>query len=124
MSLRRRLVVGMLVLLIAAIVVADLVTSSYVRSFLVGRLDEQMDVAQIQAYTYIYETNQRAQRAHELLATSDPQAWLTQLNTPGNPSCTGSGPRPALGRSGAGTGTTASGTPHLNGSLLAARDDP
>ncbi len=53
MSLRRRLVVGMLVLLVAGLITTDVVTSSSLRSFLLGRLDEQIDASQNQAYTYI-----------------------------------------------------------------------
>ncbi|GEM_PF-140944 len=143
MSLKRRLVAAMLLLFIAAIVVANLVTSSFLRSFLVGRLDEQIDVAQTQAYTYIYTVNQRDVLAHDALATSDPKAWLTQLTTSGDPSCISSsrvGLRPtSAGSTGTGattptSGGTASGgaasgadstsVPRLNAVSLAARLNP
>jgi len=58
-SLRRRLVVGMLVLLVVGLITTDVVTSSSLRSFLLGRLDEQIDVTQSQAYTYITQVYQR-----------------------------------------------------------------
>src|ERR1700691_2048771 len=79
MSLRRRLVVGTLALLVAGIVTTDLVTSSSLRSFLYGRLDEQIDVAQDTAYSYIESTYDRALAAGVPVATSDEQAWLAEL---------------------------------------------
>jgi two-component system OmpR family sensor kinase len=82
MSLRRRLVVGTLALLVVGIVTTDLVTSSSLRSFLYGRLDEQIDVAQDTAYSYIESTYERALAAGVPLATSDEQAWLAELAGP------------------------------------------
>jgi two-component system OmpR family sensor kinase len=79
MSLRRRLVAGMLALLVAGIVTTDLVTSSSLRSFLYGRLDEQIDVAQATAYNYIETTYARALAADVPVATSNEQAWLAEL---------------------------------------------
>ncbi|MGD0320756.1 MAG: HAMP domain-containing sensor histidine kinase [Acidimicrobiales bacterium] len=95
MSIRRRLVAAMLLLLVAAIITADVVTSSSLRSFLIGRLDEQIDVAQSQGYTYIYETNHRDVIEHEALATDHPQAWLAQLASSKDPSCTSPGAAPS-----------------------------
>jgi two-component system OmpR family sensor kinase len=43
----------MAVVLLVALFVADLVTYSSLRSFLYGRLDDQLDGAQVQAYTYL-----------------------------------------------------------------------
>jgi two-component system, OmpR family, sensor kinase len=86
-SLKRRLVAGTLVLLVAGIVTTDLVTSSSLRSFLYGRLDEQIDAAQDTAYTYINDTYQRALAADVKVATSNQEAWLAELT----------GPRPATG---------------------------
>src|SRR5580658_1091071 len=82
MSLRRRLVAGTLALLVAGIVTTDLVTSSSLRSFLYGRLDEQIDVAQDAAYGYIEATYERALAADVPTATSDEQAWLAQWIRP------------------------------------------
>jgi two-component system OmpR family sensor kinase len=46
----------MAVLLVVGLAVADLVTYTSLRSFLYGRLDEQLDIAQRQAYDYlVYE---------------------------------------------------------------------
>jgi len=130
MSLKRRLVAAMLLLLIAGIVTADVVTSSSLRSFLIGRLDEQIDVAQQYAYYYIYDTNQNDVAAHDTLATSNPQAWLAQLASARNPSCLSPG-RAGLRTPAAGSGSAAStgGTggslvPRLNGSRLAAGLSP
>ncbi|MHB8595070.1 MAG: hypothetical protein ACYDB3_12210, partial [Acidimicrobiales bacterium] len=71
----------MLVLLVAAIATTDVVTSSSLRSFLYGRLDEQVDVAQSQAYLYLETNYHRSVQAGDLAAT-DPQAWLSQLAAP------------------------------------------
>ncbi len=43
----------MVVLLVAGLAVADVVTYTSVRSYLIGRVDEQLDVAQHQAYRYL-----------------------------------------------------------------------
>ncbi len=82
MSLRRRLVAGTLALLVAGVVTTDLVTSSSLRSFLYGRLDEQIDAAQDTAYSYIEGTYARALAADVPTATSNEQAWLAELAQP------------------------------------------
>lgn len=53
MKLRRRLIVTMAVLLVIGILVADVVTFTSLRSFLYGRLDEQLDSSQSVAYRYL-----------------------------------------------------------------------
>jgi two-component system OmpR family sensor kinase len=82
MSLRRRLVVGMLVLLVLAVGVTDVVTQSYLRSYLYGRLDEQNDVAQSQAYGYIDGAYARAVQAGDRALLEDPAPFLDQLALP------------------------------------------
>jgi two-component system OmpR family sensor kinase len=82
MSLRRRLVAGMLLLLVVAVVVTDVVTLSSLRSYLYGRLDEQNDVAQSQAYTYIETLYQRTLSAGDRAVASAPGPWLAQLSLP------------------------------------------
>ncbi len=82
MTLRRRLVSGMALLLIAGIVASDVVTSSSLRSFLYGRLDEQISVAQDQAYVYVVGTYLRDVAAGSRLARTDPTAWLARLASP------------------------------------------
>ncbi len=91
-SLRGRLVVGMLVLLIAAVVTTDVVTYSSLRSFLFGRLDEQIVVTQGKAFTYIREAYQRDLRRGVVRASADQQqAWLAQLDgSPDFATCIGS----------------------------------
>jgi two-component system OmpR family sensor kinase len=116
-----------LLLLVAAIITADVVTSSSLRSFLIGRLDEQIDVAQNQAFTYIYDMNRRDVREHEALATDHPQAWLAQLATAKDPSCgvsSGASSSSASGRGSVAASSTASEgsatrTARLNGFTLA-----
>ena len=81
MSLRRRLVVGMLVLLVAGLVTIDVLTSSSLRSFLLGRLDEQIDVSQDQAYAYISQVYQRDLKAGDRTPLTNPRAWLAELGS-------------------------------------------
>ncbi|HMK63506.1 MAG TPA: HAMP domain-containing sensor histidine kinase, partial [Acidimicrobiales bacterium] len=82
MSLRRRLVAGMLLLLAVAVIVTDLVTQSYLRSYLYGRLDEQDDVAESQAYGYLQSAYLRAVDGGDHTVVQDPQSWLAQLALP------------------------------------------
>ena len=96
MSLRRRLVVGMLVLLVLGLLTIDVVTSSSLRSFLLGRLDEQIDASQNQAYTYISQVYQRDVQSGNRTPVTDPGRWLAELGAkapPGGGRFT-SGPRP------------------------------
>ncbi|MGH9007437.1 MAG: sensor histidine kinase [Acidimicrobiales bacterium] len=53
MSLRRRLTVSMAVVLVVALAVANVITYSSLRSYLYGRVDEQLDGAQVQAFHYL-----------------------------------------------------------------------
>jgi two-component system, OmpR family, sensor kinase len=86
-SLRRRLVVGMLALVVVGLVTTDVVTFSSLRSFLLGRLDEQVDGSQNQAYSYIYQVYARDLRAGDGAPVSTPQTWLAELKvTPPTPS--------------------------------------
>ncbi|HYA68718.1 MAG TPA: HAMP domain-containing sensor histidine kinase [Acidimicrobiales bacterium] len=114
MSIRRRLVVGILILFVAAIVVTDVVTSASLHSFLVGRLDEQLDVAQSQAYDYIGDTYDRDLKAHDPTAEHLPAVWLAGLAV--TPSISSDGaviPAPASGPG-----------PRLNSTFLANRLSP
>ncbi len=83
----------MLVVLVAAIITTDVFTSSSVRSFLYGRLDEQVDAAQNQAYVYIATNYQRDLAANDTVARVDPSAWLMQLaaSSPASPGSATSG---------------------------------
>ncbi|MGD0379942.1 MAG: HAMP domain-containing sensor histidine kinase [Acidimicrobiales bacterium] len=109
MSLRRRLVVGMLLLLVAGLITIDVVTSSSLRSFLLGRLDEQIDASQNQGYTYITQVYHRDVKAGDRAPAADPGKWLAELGTK----------PPASGRF---PGTTAPGAaPRLNSTVFAAR---
>jgi len=88
----------MLLLLVAGLVTTDVLTSSSLRSFLLGRLDEQIDVSQNQAYAYITSVYQRDVKAGDRTAVTDPGAWLAGLGS--KPPAAGSltGPRPAAPR--------------------------
>ena len=108
MSLKRRLIAGTLVLLVAGIVTTDLVTSSSLRSFLYGRLDEQIDVAQDTAYSYIDSTYQRALAAGVPSATTNQERWLAELSQQPTP-VSGAPSTPA------GLSTTPGTVPHGHG---------
>ncbi|HEY5026631.1 MAG TPA: HAMP domain-containing sensor histidine kinase [Acidimicrobiales bacterium] len=105
MSLRRRLVVGMLLLLVAGFITIDLVSSSSLRSFLIGRLDEQIDASQSQTYTYFSQVYHRDLKAGDRTPVTHPGKWLAELSTKAPVKFTGG---PAL-------------DPRLNDSVLADR---
>jgi len=107
-------VVGVLALLVAALVATDVITSSALRSFLVGRLDEQLDVAQAQAYRYIVTTYARDQSA-DPSQVRDPATWLATLAT--------SPPVSTDPETGLATTPTGKG-PRLNAAILGARLSP
>lgn len=93
MSLRRRLLIGILVLLVSAIAVTDVVTYSSLRSFLLGRLDEQTDVAQSQVFVAVWTSYRRALARKSTLAEAHPTQWLAVMGvasgaTPGGSRCT------------------------------------
>jgi hypothetical protein len=74
-------VVGMLLLLVAGLITTDVVTSSSLRSFLLGRLDEQIDSSQSQAYQYISQVYQRDLKAGDRTPVTHPGTWLAELST-------------------------------------------
>src|SRR5580698_7161316 len=108
MSLRRRLVLGMLLLLVAGLIATDVVTEVSTRSFLFGRLDEQIDASQDQAYRYIDQVYKRDLAAGDRTPVTDPGKWLAGLadRTPVTGHFVGRGTTPV---------------PRLNGASLASR---
>jgi two-component system OmpR family sensor kinase len=80
-SLRHRLVVMMLALMAVAIVAVDVVTSSEVHSFLIGRLDDQIAGAQDVLVGYIDHVHEDDVRNGDQLASDDPVAWLDRMET-------------------------------------------
>ena len=107
-SLRRRLVVGMLVLLVVGLITTDVVTSSSLRSFLLGRLDEQIDQSQSQAYRYLGQVYARDLHAGDRAPKTDPEAWLGELASPSTGASAFVRPRPGT-------------APRLESAVLAAR---
>src|SRR3984957_8474524 len=95
----------MLLLLVAGLISIDFVTSSSLRSFLLGRLDEQIDSSQNQAYQYISQVYQRDLKAGDRTPVTHPGTWLAGLSTKTPVKFTGGPAR----------------VPRLNGSVLAAR---
>ncbi|MDA8398496.1 MAG: HAMP domain-containing sensor histidine kinase [Actinomycetota bacterium] len=53
MSLRKRLIAGMVLLVLVGLVVADVLTYNSLRSFLYGKVDDQLLVARSRAYAYV-----------------------------------------------------------------------
>ncbi len=53
-------------------ITTDVVTSSSLRSFLIGRLDEQIDASQTQAYTYISQVYMRDLKAGDRTPVTHP----------------------------------------------------
>jgi two-component system OmpR family sensor kinase len=92
-SLRRRLLIGILALLVVAIGVTDVVTYSSLRSFLLGQLDEETDVAQHQVFVALRADYERALLAGSPSARSDPTRWLARLLAQhgGAPTCPSAG---------------------------------
>src|SRR5580700_6078068 len=95
----------MLLLLVAALITTDVVTSSSLRSFLIGRLDEQIDASQTQAYNYISQVYARDLKAGDRTPVTHPGRWLAELSTKAPPKFNASPPP----------------NPRLNGSVLADR---
>ena len=105
MKLQRRLSLTMALLLVLGLLIADVATYTSLRSFLVGRLDEQLSVAQRQAYddlVYLAARGRVVTAAH-LESHVSPDAYVLLLakdgrtlidlpsGSPSNPD-----PRPAL----------------------------
>jgi two-component system, OmpR family, sensor kinase len=84
--LRRRLTLTMAALLILALSVADVVTYTTVRSFLLGRLDAQLDVAQHQAFNYLYAQARAGRPPSEsaLDARVSPDVYLLLVSPDGS----------------------------------------
>lgn len=108
MSLRRRLLAGILVLLVVAIGVADAVTYSALRGFLLGRLDEVTDAAQAQIVLAVEESYHRAMRTgtpqHQARVEAHPTAWLAGLalaEAPSSHQCATAMPDRPVGAEGA-----------------------
>jgi two-component system OmpR family sensor kinase len=130
-SLRRRLVAGILLLLLVAVVVTDVVTYSSLRSSLMGRLDEQIDVAQDQALTYIDGVYARDRQSGDTGARHDPGAWLAQLGVVRGEPGGAAGAFPGASgpdRSGTDAGSSSAPrrrhTPRLSGTFLGDRVSP
>jgi two-component system OmpR family sensor kinase len=78
-SLRSRLLIGILALLVVAIGVTDAVTYTSLRSFLLGQIDEQTDVAQHQLLVAVWGAYARSLDAGSTLAARNPTQWLVAM---------------------------------------------
>jgi len=85
MSLRRRLTLSMAVVLVVALAVANVVTYSSLRSFLYGRIDDQIDGSQLHAYNYLRTVAEhgRAPRAFSLDQRVSPDTYVLVLSHSG-----------------------------------------
>lgn len=124
MTLRRRLVAAIALLVVAGIVTIDVVSASSLRSYLYGRLDEQLTVAQDQAYSYLVGTYLRDLEGGSELARTNPAAWLATIAgspvaSPGSPVAASAGVPLRIGGPGIGRAV-----PPLEGAVLSARISP
>src|ERR1019366_2262866 len=90
----------MMLLLVAGVITIDLVTSSSLRSSLIGRLDEQIDASQNQTYTYISQVYKRDLKAGDRTPVTHPGKWLAELSMKAPRKITGApapDPRPRPG---------------------------
>jgi two-component system, OmpR family, sensor kinase len=81
-SLRHRIVVMVLVIMAVTITAADVVTSSAVHSYLIGRLDDQINDSQTQLVGWLDHLYDSDVRNGMHTARSDPSAWLGSLYAP------------------------------------------
>jgi two-component system, OmpR family, sensor kinase len=79
-SIRNRIIVMVLILMACAVVAADLVTSSEVHQFLVGRLDDQLTDQQSQLFTYINHAYSQQVGSGDSVAKNDPVSWLESMD--------------------------------------------
>lgn len=100
MSLRRRLLAGILALLVVAIGVTDAVTYTSLRSFLIGRLDEQTASAEHQVWVAVDTAYHRALAHGSASAATHPTAWLAALVSRVTPATTVCSSIPAAGAGG------------------------
>jgi two-component system OmpR family sensor kinase len=70
----------MLVLMAVAFAAADLITSSEVHSFLIGRLDEQIGSEEGQLVGFLNHVYSQQVRSGDTLALKNPSKWLEGLN--------------------------------------------
>ena len=86
MSLRRRLTVTIAVLLVVGLGVADVVTYAAVHSFLFGRIDEQLEVSQHQAYDFLIHEHDtgRTPTAHAMAERVGPDVYAQILGRGGS----------------------------------------
>jgi two-component system, OmpR family, sensor kinase len=82
MSIRNRIIIMVLVLMAGAVVAADVVTSSQVHGFLIGRLDEQISDAQDQLLTYIHQVYDVQLGSAGSPAKTNPVEWLEAIDAP------------------------------------------
>lgn len=85
MRLRRRLTVVLGLLLVLGLAVSGVVVYTSVRSYLYGRMDDQLDVAQTQAYRYFVYADHKGLRPsrHALDARLSPDVYAVVLNRKG-----------------------------------------
>jgi two-component system OmpR family sensor kinase len=79
-SIRNRIIVMVLILMACAVVAADLVTSSEVHQFLIGRLDDQLSDEQSQLLGYIKHVYAQQVGSEDSVARTDPVSWLESLD--------------------------------------------
>lgn len=86
MSLRRRLVIGVVLLVLIGLVLADVLTYNSLQSFLYGKVDDQLLIARSRAYAYVLRSLEE-RHAPSLVVIGkrvDPNVYVEVLGTAGN----------------------------------------
>jgi two-component system OmpR family sensor kinase len=86
-TLRRRLTLAMAALMVLGLAVAGFFTFTAVRSFLFGRVDEQVETGQVQAYAYLTsaEAHSRPPTVAGLQSHVSPDVYVVVLDAHGTP---------------------------------------
>ncbi|MHB8263326.1 MAG: sensor histidine kinase [Acidimicrobiales bacterium] len=81
MTLRARLLIGVLAVLLAGLAALSVVSFSFMHTFLVGRLDSEVSLAERQGYSYITYTYIHAVARRNSAAIDNPAAWLALMSS-------------------------------------------
>ncbi|MCL4434112.1 MAG: HAMP domain-containing histidine kinase [Actinobacteria bacterium] len=115
MTLRARLLAGIMAVLLAGLAALSVVSFSFMHTFLIGRLDSEVSLAERQGYNYVTYTYIHAVARGDTIAVDNPAAWLALMSDQaGNPS-----PAPASRSGATPRRSTLDGAAQSGGPLLA-----
>ncbi len=93
MTLRARLLIGVLAVLLAGLAALSVVSFSFMHTFLIGRLDSEVSLAERQGYQYITYAYVHAVTRGNSTAIDDPTAWLALMSSQASSSSLAPGAR-------------------------------